>query len=255
MKTDEDGRARLLWRAICCLLMFVGCVLTGGCEKVELPSASVSQGTSEPSDGDSSEKEIAPITGTGQGTATRPYTVADLLEGGDTLMNCQIWVIGYVVGWTERVLSKAEFTAEGAKDNNVLLADAPDEDNPYFCIPVRLTSEKRKNAIGLKQNPDSLRHAIRVLGVVGTYMKAVSLVEVDDYQWLGAGWGSSVEPGNDGPQPPAPGPGDEPQPGDDDTPADEQRRDTVPVSDEGGPVNGGRAPGRFRKIPTRRAWL
>ena len=243
--------------------MFAGCALTGGCEKVELPSESFSQGVTEPSDADSSGLITAPITGTGQGTVVRPYTVTDLLEGGDTLMNHQLWVLGYVVGWTYQSLSNAEFTAENAEETNVLLADNPEEDDPYGCLPVRLTSAKWKKAIGLKQNPDSLGRCIRVLGLVGRYMTLTSITEVHDYQWLGGWQHPAVSPGDDEPQQPDPGPGDdpspgeeeEPQPGDDEPSPGGQRRDTVPVIEEGGVLNGGRAPGYFRRIKARRERL
>lgn len=241
------------WSAVCCWLLIAISVAAGGCEKVDLPSATGTGASAGTSGGSSSDNDPGPVVGTGEGNVSYPYTVSDVQEQADLLQEREVWVVGYVVGFAYRTLENAAFTTEQAKETNILLADDPEEYDPYACLPVRLTSAKWKAALGLAQNPDSLGRCLRVLGLVGTYLKTTALTEVADYQWLGARIPWASDPGDEGEEPdPEPGT-DDPQPPGDNEEGGGLQRDTLPVIDGGGVVNGGRIAPRPYRLKRRRA--
>lgn len=239
-------------RLVKCLLL-AGTLLWGACEKVDLP-VPTAEGNGIPPAADT---PAPPIEGTGEGTGTRPYTVADVCGRADELDGSEVWVMGYVVGHAYQSLDNAAFSAEGAKETNVLLAGRPDETDPYACLPVRLQTTRWKQRLGLAQNPDSLRHAVCVLGLVGTYLRTTALTEVSDARWLGPrlpdGGGSPDSGEETAPEPPTDdGPGgggadDGPngeQPGTDEP----QFLDTLAAGGADSTICGGRAPFRVRTI-------
>ncbi len=229
-------------------------MMTDGCERVDLPVEPSVPGSVTPSDEDSSGENSEPILGTGQGSGTHPYTVSEILSSGTSLTGREVWAVGYVVGWAYKSMEYAEFTAEGAKETNVLMADDPEEYDADFCMPVRLTSAKWKRGVGLVQNPDSLGRCIRVLGLVGTYLKTTGITDLADYQWLGDGIPFHTGGDDEEDPPPGPGTGEEPPDSGDDTP-DGPQKDTLSVEENGGGLNGGRIIGRQRKVKARRAAL
>lgn len=193
-------RARLV--VYCFYIQFLA--LAGGCDKVEIPQP----------DGVSSGGEAGtvwkPLDGTGEGTDTCPWSVADVLQN-EFLPDVPVWAAGYVVGYViGNSVKGSVFGAEEAVQSNVLIADNPEEKNVDACLPVELKTEKLHYGVSLRCNPDSLGHYVLFQAFVKTYFRAKGLREVKQYRWYGSR-----------PYVPSPGQGDRPG---DDEPQDETLR-------------------------------
>lgn len=164
-----------VWFAVCLLLS-----VWTGCERVEVPA--VGSGATVPSETD--EVETPDITGLGGGTMDCPYTVTDIVEGR-VPVDRQCWVVGHVVGYTQRTIGAAEFTVEGAVRSNVLLAAEPDEEEAAYCVPVELNKSRLHTGISLMHNPDKLGYSLLVLATVRPYFSVAGLRDVQQYCWLG----------------------------------------------------------------------
>lgn len=97
------------------------------------------------------------------GSEAKPYTVADVLGGINA--GTDKWVKGYIVGFIGGVDAKtaSKFTAEGANDLTLLLADAADVKDATQCISVALPADKRAE-LGLKSKPENLGKAVALKG-------------------------------------------------------------------------------------------
>lgn len=98
----------------------------------------------------------------GNGTEASPFTVADVIAGaaGDDM-----WVSGYIVGFSNGsdATESAVFSAENAKNNNVLIADNSNEKDITKCVCVALPSAIR-SAVNLLDNPSNLGKKVAVQG-------------------------------------------------------------------------------------------
>lgn len=109
--------------------------------------------------------EDVPNTGDRDGSEAKPYTVADVntgVEGFDK------WATGYIVGFSSSfdATKYAVFSAENAQNNNVLLADTPNEKDITKCIAVALPTGAVKDAVNLKDNPANFGKKLTVKGQV-----------------------------------------------------------------------------------------
>ncbi len=218
-----------LLRALCILLPMA-------CEKVDLPATPSSTGGGSTSPTTPTD----PVVGTGQGSLTAPFTVAQLHERGAALYGSYVWVVGYVVGHTSYSIQNAVFSAEEAVRSNVLLADSPFETDVTRCLPVELKKEESKHGISLADNPGLWSYYLRVNGTVEAYFRTMGLRDADNYTWLGLGPYDRTGNGDE-PDPPAPDTPDTPD-------SDEE---TIPWQPDGGVIDGGRIVPRetFRKHP------
>ncbi len=218
------------------LLLTLCALLPMACEKVDLPATPSSTG------GGSTTPTIPtdPVVGTGQGSLTAPFTVAQVHEQGTALYGSYVWVVGYVVGHTSYSIQNAVFSAEGAVRSNVLLADSPFETDVARCLPVELKREDCKLGISLADNPGLWSHYLRVNGTVEAYFRTTGLRDVDNYTWLGLGPYDRTENGGET-DPPAPETPDTPDSGE----------ETLPWQPDGGVIDGGRIAPRetFRMCP------
>lgn len=146
----------------------------------------------------------------GNGNWDNPYRVWQVLLGTDNsdesgTMRESVWVTGYIVGYisTDNGNSvfnaeSAKFTAVGAANTNLLLAETPEETNWEKCATVQLPSGNIRNALNLQSNPQNLGKEICLKGSLEKYFGAHGVKSLSGYQW-----GSE---GEEGPEP-APGPG------------------------------------------------
>ena len=98
----------------------------------------------------------------GNGTEASPFTVADVIAGatGDDM-----WVSGYIVGFSNGTdaTEDAVFSAENARNNNVLIADNANETDVTKCVCVALPTAIR-GAVNLLDNPANLGKKVSVQG-------------------------------------------------------------------------------------------
>jgi hypothetical protein len=131
------------------------------------------------------EPEPEPTEVTGEGTLASPYTVSDvkLLDNPGT----QAWVHGYIVGSIsgQSFSNGSSFTAEGASDSNILLADEASASSSAACIPVQLPSGSIRNELNLKSNPGNLGKEIWIKGNLEAYFSTTGLKSPTEYTWTG----------------------------------------------------------------------
>ena len=127
--------------------------------------------------------EVARPIAIGEGTASSPYTVEDMLEGNLTGTDGSCWVIGYVVGATYRTISNAEFTASTSYTANVLLAGDSMCTDYRKCLPVELSSTSIKNKFALPHNPQGFRQCATFYGRPARYFNTNGLRNVSAGHW------------------------------------------------------------------------
>ncbi len=126
-----------------------------------------------------------PLDGTGEGTDTCPWSVADVLRN-EFSPDVPVWAAGYVVGYvTGNSVKGAVFGVEEAVQSNVLIADTPGERDVDACLPVELKTEKLHYGVSLRYNPDSLGRYILFQAFVKTYFRVKGLRNVKQYRWYG----------------------------------------------------------------------
>lgn len=159
------------------IVHIVFATLLMGCEHIDLAEQDGNGNTETP--------HVAPPLATGAGTIEAPYTVADILQGADTLAGHTIWVAGYAVGQSYKSLNNATFSTPFSYDTNILIADNPHCNKTYLCIPVELSTKVQKANISLSVNPQRHKHSIMLRATVQKYLNTTGLRTIQQYQWLG----------------------------------------------------------------------
>ncbi len=103
----------------------------------------------------------------GAGTYESPLTVTQAISLGNA---DAVWVKGYVVGFVSgQVLSSgATFSAEGAVNTNLLIAESATETNVSRCMPIQLSRDYRAD-FALDANPGLLGKEIIMAGQLTAY--------------------------------------------------------------------------------------
>ncbi len=125
----------------------------------------------------------------GVGTEADPMTVADVIAGGSEGSYPDTYVTGYIVGYLPSgqgvSLNNAVFSASGAPETNILLADASAEDEAGMCIAIQLPSGSVRTALNLSIHPNNLGHKVTLCGTREKYFGAPGLKSVTSYTWIG----------------------------------------------------------------------
>lgn len=113
----------------------------------------------------------------GEGTAEKPYTVADILGLGLT-NSTEAWVQGYIVG--TMVNNELSTSLADAVASNIVLADTSDGTTNY--IPVQLPTGDVRTALNLANNPTMLGANVVILGKLDLYFSMPGLKSPTDYK-------------------------------------------------------------------------
>ena len=83
------------------------------------------------------------------------------------------WVSGYIVGFSSSIdaNTSAKFTAAGANNLNVLIADKASEKDVKKCIAIGLPAGDVRAALNLKNHPENLGKKVTVKGTISTVYK------------------------------------------------------------------------------------
>lgn len=129
------------------------------------------------------------------------YTVAQVIAAGNPAT--QAWVKGYIVGSVpDKSYSSATFTADGASQTNLLLADDANCTDANKCIPVQLPAGSIRSSLNLLDNPGNLGKFIYLYGSLEKYFGVPGLKSVTEYNYDGNGGGND-DGGNGGGTDPA----------------------------------------------------
>lgn len=149
-------------------------LLLSACQSIDLAEEGKESGSSP-------TIEQLPI-GVGEGSAQRPWTVAQLLHN-EIRNGAEGWLIGYAVGAAYQSLSNADFSASTSYDPNVLLSADSLCITTTRCVPVELTSSKMRQACAIPYNRSHFRQCLMVHGKVSGYFREVGFRSVDAAQW------------------------------------------------------------------------
>ena len=116
-----------------------------------------------------------------KGSQRAPYTVAEVKNNqGKT----GVWVEGFIVGSFDGSINKFLPSADGAKQNNIALADTPGETDTGKMIPVNLPSTGSiKAALNIPDNPDNIGKKVLLKGNLNAYYSVPALRDVKGYQF------------------------------------------------------------------------
>ena len=122
----------------------------------------------------------------GTGTEADPYTVADIIAKGAAATENGVSVKGFIVGsCTGKDFASATFTATGASNTNLLLADAKDCEDASKCIPVQLPSGNVRTDLSLSQHAENLGREVILGGDIAKYFSQPGLKNTKSYKWVG----------------------------------------------------------------------
>ncbi len=126
--------------------------------------------------------EEAPNTGDRDGSAEKPYTVADVLTN---VQGTGVWVKGYIVGYASSTVAteSAVFGVTGTvSKTNLLLADSANEKDVNNCISVALPIGAVRNALNLNENPGNLGKLLTIKGDLGTNLYIPGVKSPTEYK-------------------------------------------------------------------------
>lgn len=130
-----------------------------------------------------------PPAGEGNGSAEKPYSVAQMLGGQS---GTGVWVSGYIVGYIKSNTSggastltaeSATFSAEGAAASNMMLADSPQEKDYSKCTAVNLPTGAIRAALNLVDNPGNIGRQVSIKGDLSKYFGVNGLRNASEYNW------------------------------------------------------------------------
>lgn len=151
------------------------CLLLVCCQKVDT--------TVEPNDTDPTGNPEETVTGTGEGTRQRPYTVTDIrslsLPDGDP-----VWVIGYMVGTAHASMNNAVFSINATNQSNILISFDSLCTDTARCIPVELASAKNRKDFSLPTNTALFRKCLILKGIPRRYLYRKGLRNVSAGLWM-----------------------------------------------------------------------
>ncbi|MDE5900532.1 MAG: hypothetical protein K2H33_04150 [Muribaculaceae bacterium] len=152
------------------------------------------------------DEPVNPGATVGDGSASSPYTVADLF-----LLNNPAttgWATGYIVGSAAGKSADTFTTATGAEASgtNVFIAASASETDYTKCIPVQLPAGAVRDALNLQANPGNLGKQVALFGSFEKYFGMVGIKTVTEFNLDGGQGGGDDEPVT----PPAGGTEDQP---------------------------------------------
>ncbi len=124
----------------------------------------------------------------GSGTASDPYTVADVIAKGVDATESGVYVKGYIVGsCTGKAYDSATFEAgETASKSNFIIADNASCQDAAQCIPVQLPAGTLRDAINIQANPGNLKRLVTLGGDIAKYFGQPGFKNTSSYAFDGA---------------------------------------------------------------------
>lgn len=121
------------------------------------------------------------------GSADAPLSVSDFLAlGVPSAAVKNTYVKGVIVGNIPgKSASEAIFTAEGASNSNILIAQSASETDYNKCIPVQLPAGTIRSELNLLDNPSNIGKTLTLCGSREKYFGISGLKTPTSYAWEG----------------------------------------------------------------------
>lgn len=131
-----------------------------------------------------------PTPGSGDGTATKPYEVDQVISGAT---GTGVWMTGYIVGAVNgKSISDAAFAPPFELSTNILIAANAGETDVTKCVPTQLPAGALREALNLVDNQANLGKQITIKGNLETYFGKPGMKSPSKYQW--GSQGSAEDP-------------------------------------------------------------
>ncbi len=144
------------------------------------------------------EPEPEPIVETGDGTKTKPYSVAEVItlnpQSTTEAVKTAVWIKGYIVGYYNSTPNPAvvEAVAPFTDDVNIMIAEKATETDKTKMVSVQLPAGAVRTALGLKTTPANFGKLILLYGDVMKYNTYPGLKNTVAYWFVEANTG--IEP-------------------------------------------------------------
>lgn len=161
----------------------LSCLLLCSCEKPyseedNVPDINTGE-NNKPSGGDNTP---------GGNSGTGKYSTGDVVtvqEFIDNEINCQVFVVGYIVGDCTKSISNAEFEPPFTQPQALLIADDMNEDNTDKVASIQLKSgSKWRQSLNLEDNPQLHRRKIMVFGFKERYLGVPGIKSIDAFEFI-----------------------------------------------------------------------
>ena len=161
-------------------ICFWCCLICCACQKVELPTGNPAGGAD--TGGTDGNETVLP-------EGVKEYSVEDVLTLYGQIGNDEEYtacVHGYIVGFCSgTTISSAQFSAEGARPSNLLIAATKGETDVACCLPVELKKGSSvRNALNLQDHPEHLGERVLLYGKITTYFSVVGIKGIQSFRWL-----------------------------------------------------------------------
>ena len=123
-----------------------------------------------------SDTPDTPVTGDGDGTEAKPYSIAQTISLNNP--GTEKWIQGYIVGWVEgaSIATGCHFDVPSSSASNVLIADSPNETDYTKCVPVQLVANTDiRTEVNLMDNPENLGKLLKIEGQLTKYFSQAGL--------------------------------------------------------------------------------
>ena len=133
---------------------------------------------------------VTPPAGSGDGSEANPFTVAQIIAVNPQDKEnapdgySDIWMTGYIVGYYANFT--AVFSAGGAVNNNILVADSPTAAAQGQCVDVQLPYGDIRTALNLMDKPGNLGKKVTLFGSVMKYNSMPGLKNTSKYKLEGS---------------------------------------------------------------------
>lgn len=158
--------------------LIISCLLIYSCEKPyneddDTPIINTEENNNNPSNDN---------TGTGDYNTGDVVTVQEFIEKD---INCQVFVVGYIVGDCTKSISYAEFEPPFTYPQALLIADNMNENRDYMVASVQLKSgSKWRRDLNLVDNPGLYRRKVMFFGFKEKYLGVPGIKSIDAFDFI-----------------------------------------------------------------------
>lgn len=130
---------------------------------------------------DAGEATYTIVVMDGDGTSSKPFSVADFYSGFLGSINASVWATGYIVGGYKSGANPYTYQESATSDNYISLADAIEEVNSSNVLPAEYS------AFGLYSHPELKNCKVLLYGKIGYIFNKTSLNNVSSASKLAYG--------------------------------------------------------------------
>lgn len=165
------------------MTLLLSCLLLYSCEKPyseEDTTPNINTGGNNKPSGDDNDPDGN--TGTGEYSTGDVVTVKEFIEKE---INCQVFVVGYIVGDCTKSISNANFEQPFTQPQALLIADDMNENSTDKVASIQLKSGSRwRSELNLEDNPKLHRRKVMVFGFKERYLGVPGIKSIDAFEFI-----------------------------------------------------------------------